>query len=42
MDVEVVVGSVDVGRDDGGEVAAVLFLIAPGHDVEHALGIRVP
>ena len=41
LDVEVVVGPVDVGGDDGGEVAAVLLLVAPGHDVEHALGVGV-
>jgi hypothetical protein len=36
------VGAVDVGGDDGGEVAPVLFLVAAGHDVDHALGIGVP
>ncbi len=29
LDVEVVVWAVDVGRDDGGEVAAVLVPVAP-------------
>lgn len=38
---EVVVLAVDVGRDDGREVAAVLVVVAPVHDVDHALGIRI-
>jgi len=42
LDVEVVVGAVNVGGDDGGEVAAVLLLVAPRHHVKHALGIGVP
>ena len=38
---EVVVRAVDVGGDDRGVVAAVLFLVAAVHHVDHAFGIGV-
>lgn len=41
LDVEVVVRPVDVRGNNGGEVAAVLLLVTPRHDVNHALGVRV-
>ena len=39
---EVVMRSVDVGGDDGGEVAAVLLVVALVHHVDHALGVGIP
>jgi hypothetical protein len=40
-DAEVVVRPIHVGRDDGREVAAVLLLVTPIHNVNHAFGVRV-
>lgn len=41
LDVEVVVRAVDVGGDNGGEVAPVLLLVAAVQHVDHALGVSV-
>lgn len=38
LDGEVVVGTVNVGRDDGGEVAPVLLGVGAVHGVDEALG----
>lgn len=41
LDAEVVVRAVDVRGDDGGEVAAVLLIVAPVHYVNHTLRVSV-
>ena len=37
----VIVRPVDISGDDGGEVAAVLLVVAAVQHVDHALGVRV-
>jgi len=39
---EVVMRSVNVGGDDAGEVASILFMVGPVHGVNEAFGIGVP
>ena len=41
LDVEGVVGAVDVGGDDGGELAAVLLVVEAVEDLDHPLGVGV-
>lgn len=41
IDVEIIVGSVNISGDDGGEVAAVLLLVATAEDVNHTLGVGI-
>ena len=39
---KVVMRSVDVSGDDGGEVAAVLLIVALVHHIDHALSVGIP
>ena len=40
-DVEIVVRPIDVARDDGGELTAMLLRIGPVHNINHPLGETV-
>ena len=41
LNAEVVIRPIDVRRDNGSEIAAVLVLVAAVHHVDHALRVRV-